>query len=286
MAGPGTSGYHGFLYKDTQVMDLGVLLGGNWSEAFAIANDGTIVGWSGLTPQTAVVWRDSVISSLAALLGTANSKAQGISDDGSMITGWAGPSISSANAFICDGRTATLLPLPQAPGAFFSEGNGVNLHGDVVGRFVSTAGHACAWLDGKPIILPKLPGQSTSRANDINDDGVIVGSGGAIWVDGKVHDLDDLIDVPYFLDVKEAYAISASGVITGHAGAQSGTVAVRLTPVWPSPGDLNCDQIVSGFDLALLLGQWGRCSSSCAADLNKDGLINGIDVAMLLGMWG
>ena len=47
--------------------------------------------------------------------------------------------------------------------------------------------------------------------------------------------------------------------------------------------DLNCDGIVGGADLGILLGQWGTAGS---ADLNRDGVVNGSDIGMLLGSWG
>lgn len=52
------------------------------------------------------------------------------------------------------------------------------------------------------------------------------------------------------------------------------------------PGDLNDDGVVDGNDLAIVLGQWGGCPSSCcAADLNHDGTVDGADIALVLGLW-
>ncbi|MBL9121115.1 MAG: glycoside hydrolase [Phycisphaerae bacterium] len=48
-----------------------------------------------------------------------------------------------------------------------------------------------------------------------------------------------------------------------------------------APVDLNCDGVVNGADLAILLGAWGTPS----ADLNGDGTVNGADLAILLGAW-
>jgi hypothetical protein len=47
--------------------------------------------------------------------------------------------------------------------------------------------------------------------------------------------------------------------------------------------DLNCDGIVGGADLGILLGQWGTAGS---ADINRDGVVNGPDLGLLLGAWG
>ncbi|MBX3354327.1 MAG: hypothetical protein KF724_01360 [Phycisphaeraceae bacterium] len=51
------------------------------------------------------------------------------------------------------------------------------------------------------------------------------------------------------------------------------------------PADLNCDGVVNGADIAIVLGSWGPCPG-CAADLNGDGVVNGADIAILLGNWG
>jgi len=54
-----------------------------------------------------------------------------------------------------------------------------------------------------------------------------------------------------------------------------------------APADFDCNGVVDGTDLAVLLGAWGPCGSPpCAADLNGDGVIDGSDLAILLGAWG
>jgi glucose/arabinose dehydrogenase len=55
----------------------------------------------------------------------------------------------------------------------------------------------------------------------------------------------------------------------------------------PSP-DLNCDGVVDGLDLLILLGEWGECAdpNDCPADLNGDGTVDGLDLLILLGAWG
>lgn len=49
-----------------------------------------------------------------------------------------------------------------------------------------------------------------------------------------------------------------------------------------TPGDLNCDGVVDGADLGLLLGAWG---SPGPGDLNEDGIVDGADLGLLLGAW-
>jgi subtilisin family serine protease len=52
--------------------------------------------------------------------------------------------------------------------------------------------------------------------------------------------------------------------------------------------DLNCDGVVDGADLLILLGEWGTCPdpTDCPADLNGDGTVDGADLLILLGNWG
>lgn len=52
--------------------------------------------------------------------------------------------------------------------------------------------------------------------------------------------------------------------------------------------DLNCDGVVDGVDLLILLSAWGSCDarSDCPADLNEDGVVDGADLLMLLSNWG
>ena len=63
-----------------------------------------------------------------------------------------------------------------------------------------------------------------------------------------------------------------------------GMLAIDGPPQPPAnPADLNHDGLVSGADLAILLGQWGTFGP---ADLDHDGTVGAPDLAMLLGAWG
>ena len=50
----------------------------------------------------------------------------------------------------------------------------------------------------------------------------------------------------------------------------------------PLVGDVNGDGKVDGFDLGLLLAQWGTAGS---ADFNHDGTVDGFDLGTLLANW-
>ena len=53
--------------------------------------------------------------------------------------------------------------------------------------------------------------------------------------------------------------------------------------------DFNCDNLVDGSDLGVLLFHWGPCPDGrvgCTGDFNCDGTVNGADVGILLANWG
>ncbi len=54
------------------------------------------------------------------------------------------------------------------------------------------------------------------------------------------------------------------------------------------PGDLDDDGVVDGFDLGLLLSNWGPCvppNLECLGDLNCDLQVDGADLGILLSNW-
>jgi uncharacterized membrane protein len=278
---------------DGTVLNLGVPPGGSDSRAHAVSASGIAVGeWNG-AHLGAFRWERGVMTDLTTILGQPIGIAYGIADNG-LVTGWAG-TLFPDRAFILEGDRVTYLPLPA--GFARSEGRAISTRGDVVGRVLTPGSHAFACLNGQSIALPELPGTAASLANDLNDDQMLVGycivNGGwqraVIWSDGQVYDLNDLIPRDSNIVLKQAHAISSDGCITGEAmePTQGGAVAVRLLPIWPRLADLNCDQVVNGVDIELLLGQWGACRTTpCSADLTTDGTVNGFDLATLLAEWG
>ena len=50
------------------------------------------------------------------------------------------------------------------------------------------------------------------------------------------------------------------------------------------PGDLNCDGLVNGADLGLMISAWG--TNDPDADLNGSGLVDGGDLGLLIAAWG
>ena len=53
--------------------------------------------------------------------------------------------------------------------------------------------------------------------------------------------------------------------------------------------DFNCDNLIDGSDLGVLLYHWGPCPDGrvgCTGDFNCDGNVNGADLGVLLHSWG
>ena len=59
-------------------------------------------------------------------------------------------------------------------------------------------------------------------------------------------------------------------------------VVLDGTVLCTTVADLNCDGVVNGADLGILLGQWG---SDGSADLTGDHQVDGADLGVLLGAW-
>ena len=69
----------------------------------------------------------------------------------------------------------------------------------------------------------------------------------------------------------------AAGCMLSAASASSAQTACDA--------DLDRDGLVSGADLALVLGDWGFCKN-CAGDITGDGAVDGVDLAIVLSRWG
>ncbi|NBP52336.1 MAG: hypothetical protein EBU70_14365 [Actinobacteria bacterium] len=65
--------------------------------------------------------------------------------------------------------------------------------------------------------------------------------------------------------------------------AGSVTAAVKVPSAPCAQGDLNCNGIVDGADLGIMLANWGGSGSS---DLDGNGQVDGGDLGILLSRWG
>jgi hypothetical protein len=84
---------------------------------------------------------------------------------------------------------------------------------------------------------------------------------------------------------------AGSGALAG-GGSEESSVRIRPnqsgSPECPIPADLNCDGVVDGADLLILLSAWGECAdcNDCLGNLNDDCTVDGADLLILLSNWG
>jgi uncharacterized membrane protein len=253
----------------------------------------------------AAYWNSKEAQELSGLLGP-HSEAMDINDAGA-ITGWMGHGVCAecnTHGFLWEAREVTDLGF--MPGSIGTQPAAISNAQQIVGNVIYPDAqtiirrHAFTWSGGLLIALPLLPKFESSRALDVNDEGLIVGECDAdaaglparavLWHNGLVHDLNDMVPDPddvIFLSLAEG--INNDGVIIGKCDCgpehDDHTALVILTPAYPSVGDLNCDEIVNVVDLSILLAQWGP-GNSLSADFNGDGMVGPFDLAQLLANWG
>lgn len=171
---------HAFLYSDGTMTDLGVLGGAeNFSEAYAINDNGQIVGFSSAGSQYefyqhAFLYSNGIMSDLGTL-GGQYSWARGINNSGQVV----GESYTVGNVYqhaflYSDGVMTDLGVLAQYRS---SSAKDINDIGQVVG-FATTAAnatHAFLYSNGVMSDLGTLEGMASSWATDINNNGQVVG---------------------------------------------------------------------------------------------------------------
>ena len=225
---------------------------GEGTVARAINNAGDIVGssWTSkgfdLSLESrihAVLWREDQVVDLGATGD--NSIANGINDK-NQIVGRFDPSLDPnsdtvvfSRAVLWENGKAVVLPAISNNAA---EALAINNEGQIVGycQDESGSGHAILWQGKKMIDLGTLGGES-SIASNINQIGQIVGESyyakgvykkhAFIYENGKMTDLNDLIDKNSGWELSAAYDINSKGQIIGNginpAGQQRGFL---LTP--------------------------------------------------------
>jgi hypothetical protein len=118
----------------------------------------------------------------------------------------------------------------------------------------------------------------------------LVGDNGIAWT----ADRDDAAIPPggsldgFGYDVAAGTPFSNDGPVTLAQDDDELLFGVTSGPVSPCIADLDHNGIVNGFDLAMLLGDWGPCAAAttCPADLNGDEIVGALDLAILLAAWG
>jgi probable HAF family extracellular repeat protein len=225
---------HAFLYRNGRMSDLGTLTGGTTSYGTAIADNGAVVGYSGINafgPQfqefiQGFVWQDGTMRALGAIYcpcsfnsryGT--SRAFAVNNAGRIV----GDSVTSlrgryTHAFLMQGNTMRDL---GADIDWFSDSvaYGINDVDEVVGAL---NGHAVLVRGGESQDLGVLPGHAASDARAVNTKGQVAGNsvtaGGIshafLWDLGAMRNLGTLRgDV-----ASEARAINVDSDVVGRSG--------------------------------------------------------------------
>jgi probable HAF family extracellular repeat protein len=185
--------WHGILWENGTMTDLGTLGAGFLSYAYNINDAGTIVGISTRADYPfdewhAVTWTDGVIADRGTVPGASQTLAFGINNRGDIV----GSSVESQSSTVpllwSRGR---IERLPTLPGATYTEPYKINNRGDAVGVGND---HAVLWSGGTITDLGLLPGAVWTFGRDINNAGVVVGdsfipsSGNRafVWADGVI----------------------------------------------------------------------------------------------------
>jgi probable HAF family extracellular repeat protein len=174
---------HAVLWDDLTPVDIGTL-GGYTSEAFAINNDGIVVGFADneMGKPEAFKYENEELFGLSTLGGDV-SHAVDINDLG-QIVGYSVSNNNTQHAFIWENGQmrdlGQLVKIPNVdPNTIGSFAFGINNKGDVVGQY---SGQAALWRGGKVFNLNACRTDNTAisvltEARDINDLGWIIGQG-------------------------------------------------------------------------------------------------------------
>jgi probable HAF family extracellular repeat protein len=254
-----------FLWRDGHMSALPTV-GGNNGQASAINNRGQIAGYAETTvtdsgcppfPTTLpVLWEKGQAQPLPTVGSDPDGVAFGINDLGQAV-GYSGDCFTAKHAVMWQNRTA--FPLQDLGVERSNFGFAINNLGQIVGQVRTADGStrvASLWQpDGTLTVLGILPGQQASQATGINSKGQVVGStfdssfnwsGGFIWQNHVLTDLNTLIPEDSNLLIINASNINERGQISGMAfvvtGPHAGDIhSILLTPVDASIGTSMAD---------------------------------------------
>ena len=300
-------GYQGFVYDLntsvwTPLPSQAVTSG--WSWAVSINSVSTVCGFRSLddggsltNPKTAFKWTANGGFVELGLIDRNTTEGYDI-NEANVVTGRMGIGNGTRPFLWIDGEVINLGSLAEmetVPSAL----NNLN---QVVGRSrVPLKGapigtnHAFFWSDGAMIDVGTLPGHNLSSANDISDDGLVLGGSsilgvggthrGFLWHGGVIRDINDLVKESPLDRIESCAAISSDGrmISNGETTLTSDFVCIVLVPMLRAPADVSSNCLVDVDDLLLVINQWGETKS--VADINKDEIVNYLDLVLVLENW-
>lgn len=235
-----------FIYANGAMRDLGTLPGGSSSIGLSINNSGQVTGSATTsTGETHAILSDSRGMRDLGTLGGTYSYGIGINNAGHVVgASTLGGTGLEPHAFLYrDGAMTDLGNL----GGVRSFAQGINDRGQIFGAVVDASEVARPYLytDGELTMLGDLGGQY-SDARDINNLGQVVGQAtlsndidsrrGFLYTEGKILDINALVDSALGWTVATAIGIDDSQQILGYA-CQTRDLCrpVRLDPITPPP---------------------------------------------------
>lgn len=198
------------------LVDLGVLGVGAYSQAFAINDRSQVVGISETGPGEAhaFLWDRGVMIDLGTLAGSSYSAAVGINNNGVVVGYSMLPDGSTAAFRWKDGVMTRLSDLSGA--------SGINDDGDIIGAAPDGQGSASAaiWRNGQVTLLKGLGDQSSGIG--ISNSGLVLAYAFRSAGDGSFMTVllgpRRMTDLPEFW---EAFSLNSSGVVVGTANGSS-----------------------------------------------------------------
>jgi len=297
--GPGA--YRGFVWSAPGPM----IQLAEFARAIDIDSEGRVLGLT--LSGGGAIWHEGTYTNFPPLPGGHAFIPAAMNDQGQVVGRGISTSGGLQHAFVFDpdGDTA-YVDLGMAPGDDWnSEAVAINDAGQIVGtssrlgptaitsRMViwestKDAGETASWT--MTHVVDPLGNDDVFIVTDINESGDVVGMSGwpqtpVLWSGGELHDLNALLTPGQSAIFFIATAINDQGWIA--VDGQFGCCGYVLKPTDAReciPADLNCDGVVDGADLGILLSAWGPCVD-CPEDLNGDGVVDGADLGVLLSAW-
>lgn len=210
-------------------------------QARAINVIGQAVGYSFLPDNFrfhAFLWTNGVMQDLGCLPGQREGACYALANDVNdrgIVVGAEQPigfSLQYAFAYM-NGTMQNIAPF----GSESSSATAVNASGQIVGFFLNTEGKIHGFLRTGATVEDIGVGLRDTRMNDVNDDGVVVGTTrlgeqthAVIYEHGELTDLNSLLSDDSDVVLTQANGINNAGVIAGVARVHGKERAVRIIP--------------------------------------------------------